>query len=93
VIDEKEEIRLMFPSYPYLRAGERFLFYIASYKDKGDEIVDFPFDAHLIQEFANKDYFVSIKFEDILRRKKCQQVRLGISGPKLLSDAEIMKRL
>ncbi len=85
VIDEKEKIRLEFPSYPYLRAGERHLFNATSYK--GDEVVDFSFDAHLIQEHANKDYLVFIKFEDILRKEKSQQVRLGISGPKLLSTA------
>ena len=91
VIDEKEKIRLAFPSYPYLRAGESQLLSITNYK--GDEVVDFSFDAHLIQEVANKDYLVSIKFEDILRREKCQQVRLGVSGPKLLSSEEMMERL
>ena len=91
VIDEKERIRLVFPSYPYLRAGKRQLFSITNYK--GDEEVDFSFDAHLIQEVANKNYLVSIKFEDILRREKCQQVRLGVSGPKLLFSEEIMERL
>lgn len=91
VIDEKEKIRLAFPSYPYLRAGERQLLSITNYK--GDEVVDFSFDAHLIQEVANKDYLVSIKFEDILRREKCQQVRLGVSGPKLLPSEEMMERL
>lgn len=91
VLDEKEKIRLAFPSYPYLRDGERQLLSITSYK--GDEVVDFPFGAHLIQEVANKDYLVSIKFEDILRREKCQQVRLGVSGPKLLFSEEMMERL
>ncbi|OIO31921.1 MAG: hypothetical protein COS28_03335 [Nitrospirae bacterium CG02_land_8_20_14_3_00_44_33] len=91
VIDKKEKIRLTFPSYPYLRAGERKLFSVTSYK--GNEVVDFPFEAHLIQELANKDYLASIKFEDILRREKCQQVRLGVSGPKLLSTEEMMERL
>jgi len=55
--------------------------------------VDFSFDAHLIQEVANKNYLVSIKFEDILRREKSQQVRLGVSGPKLLSTEQIMEKL
>jgi hypothetical protein len=88
---EADKIVLVFPKYPYLRAGERYLFQINSYK-KGNPI-DFPFAAHLIEEHANKDYVLIVRFEDILRKKIHQRVRLGVSGPKLLSSDEMIERV
>jgi hypothetical protein len=88
-LDEAEKILLVFPQYPYLRAGERYLFLINSYK-KGQPI-DSPFEAHLEEQYAKKDYVLTVRFEDILRRNIRQLVRLGISGPKLLSSKETIE--
>ena len=90
-LDVECKIMLMFPRYPYLRAGDSQLFQINSYKE--GKPINFDFSAHLIKDYANKDYIVTVRFEDILRKKRCQQVRLGVSGPKLLISDEIMKRL
>jgi hypothetical protein len=87
ILDAENKIVLMFPQYPYLRAGDSHLFQIDSYK--AGKPIDFPFSAHLIKDYANKDYIVTVRFEDILRRKRCQQVRLGVSCPKLLRLDEV----
>ncbi|HAM52965.1 MAG TPA: hypothetical protein DCP92_20555 [Nitrospiraceae bacterium] len=90
-LDAADKIVLVFPQYPYLRAGDRDLFQINSYKE--GQPVDFPSSAHLIKESANKNYVLIVRFEDILGKKIHQRVRLAVSGPKLLSPDEMIERM
>jgi len=87
IISSKEQIKIKFPSFLYLKPDSKETFEVKNYKDNKE--IDFPFFAHLNNSYANKDFFLIIRFEDILKHKRVEYIRLGISGPKLISTEDI----
>lgn len=88
ILHTVDKIEVEFPRYPYLRAGDRRLFQVNTYRNK--KIFDFDFYDHIVSEdHVNNNYSVVVRFEDVLRRKKHQRIKLYISGPKLPSTEEL----
>lgn len=81
ILSEKDDLCLRFPQVLALLPGATELIKIESIRD-GHKI-DFPFDAHFDQRYANRQWEITVTFEDIARQKYQQVLMLGVNGPSL----------
>lgn len=81
VLNSELNVRLRFPEVLSLAPNESELIKIDSIRN-GHKI-DFPFAAHLDKRYANRQWEITVTFEDIARQKYRQALMLGINGPYL----------
>lgn len=81
ILNEEFDTCLRFPQVLALLPGATELIKIESIRN--GHRIDFPFDAHFDQRYANRQWKITVTFEDIARQKYQQILMLGMEGPYL----------
>lgn len=69
---------LTFNKTLYLKPGQEEVIEITTRRKEG--VSSIPLDAHLDAKYSNKQYSISIQFEDMMHRKYQQELSLGKDG-------------
>jgi hypothetical protein len=81
ILNKELDVCLRFPNVLTLLPGASELIEIESIRN--GHRIDFPFDAHLDRRYANRQWEITVTFEDIARQKYQQILMLGVEGPYL----------
>lgn len=65
----------------FLQKNDRVELDIISFRN--DTLSGTDYSSHLDQRYSKNQYNVSVSFEDVLHRRYCQKISLGIEGPSI----------